>query len=76
MPKTLEPATVTVEELYESAVKPLPADARLKLATLILNGISPDAVVDDSDEWTEEDLEDFTRATWAHIEEVLPDDDD
>ncbi len=52
---------MTVEQLYEQAVKPLPNADRLRLATLILNDISPQAVTNYSDEWSEEDLREATR---------------
>jgi hypothetical protein len=50
----------TVEAIYDQVVKPLPPSERLKLATLILNDIPPQAVVDYSEEWTEEDYRDFS----------------
>jgi len=53
-------AQTTAEEVYSQAVKPLPLPERLKLATMILNDIPPRAVVDYSEEWTEEDIRDFT----------------
>ncbi len=51
---------MTIQEMYEQSIKPLPAPDRLRLATLILGDISPELVIDDSDEWTEEDLRDIT----------------
>ncbi|HBI46261.1 MAG TPA: hypothetical protein DDY78_25920 [Planctomycetales bacterium] len=51
---------MTIQEMYEQSIRPLPAPERLRLATLILNEIPPQAVVDYSDEWTEEDMRDFT----------------
>jgi len=50
----------TAEEVYSQVVKTLPPSERLKLATLILNDIPPQAVVDYSEEWTEEDMRDLT----------------
>jgi hypothetical protein len=50
----------TAEEVYSQVVKPLPPSERFRLATMILNDISPRAVVDYSDEWTEEDTRDLT----------------
>jgi len=50
----------TVEEVYGQVVKLLPVSDRFKLATLILNDIPPQAVVDYSEEWTEEDIRDLT----------------
>ncbi len=66
----------TIEQLYQEVIKPLPASGRLQLATLILSDISPRAVVDYSEEWSEEDLRDFTRSTWQHIDRSLGEDAD
>ena len=49
----------TAEEIYSQVVKPLPPSERFKLATMILNDISPQSVVDYSEEWTEEDMRDL-----------------
>ncbi len=45
---------MTVDQIYEQTVKPLSMADRLRLAALILNDIPPHAVVDYSDEWSEE----------------------
>jgi hypothetical protein len=52
-------AQKTAEEVYAQVIKPLPIPERLKLATLILNDVPPQAVVDYSEEWTEEDINDL-----------------
>ena len=52
---------MTVQEIYEQTIQPLPASDRLHLATLILNGIPPRAVVDYGDDWSEEDIREATR---------------
>ncbi len=57
---------MTVQELYDRNIKPLPPSDRLQLATLILNDIPPQSVVDYSEEWSEEDLRDFTLYSWQH----------
>lgn len=63
-------------ELYQQTVKSMPPSERLRLASLILNDLAPsEPVVDESGEWSDEDLADATRATWAHIEKQLGDDD-
>ena len=62
---------MTVTEIYEQTIKPLPAAERLRLATLILDDIPPEWVVDYNDEWTEEDCRDFSSASWQHIEAAL-----
>jgi len=61
----------TVEEIYSQVVKPLLPSERLKLATMILNDIPPQAVVDYSEEWTEEDYRDFGAVSWAYITQRL-----
>ena len=53
----------TADGIYIQIVKPLPASERLKLATMILNDIPPQAVVDYSEEWSEEDMRDLTEHT-------------
>ncbi len=67
---------MTTQEMYEKTIKPMPAPERLRLATLILNDISPWAVADYSEEWSDEDLRDFTNAGRAYINKVLEEDDD
>jgi len=65
--------TMNVHELYEQTIKSLPAAERLRLAVLILNDIPPQSVIDDSESWTEEDLQDFTQGSWKHIDQRLED---
>ena len=56
-------------EVYEQTVKSMPSSERLRLASLILNDLAPtDGPVDESDEWTDEDLADATRASLAHLD--------
>jgi hypothetical protein len=62
---------MTVNQIYEQTIKPLSMADRLRLAALILNDIPPHAVVDYSDEWSEEDLRDFRQASWEHIGPLL-----
>jgi hypothetical protein len=59
---------MTVSDLYQQSIKPLPAAQRLQLARLILDGIPNDAVVDYRSEWSDEDLGDFTRASWNEFD--------
>jgi hypothetical protein len=40
----------------------------------MLNGIPPRFVSDDSERWTAEDLQEFTQASWQHIDQRLEDD--
>jgi hypothetical protein len=64
---------MTVHQLYEQIIKPLSIADRLHLATLILNDIPPQAVVDYSDAWSDEDLNDFRQASWQHVDAQLED---
>jgi hypothetical protein len=59
---------MTLHELYNNSVKPLPAAQRLRLAALILNDIPAEAVVDYSEEWTADDLSDVTRASLQRLD--------
>jgi hypothetical protein len=58
---------VTAEEVYNEVVKSLPLSERFRLATMILSDINPRAIIDYSEEWTEEDYRDFAAASWAYI---------
>lgn len=62
---------MSVVELYNRSIKPLSAMERLQLAKLILGDIPDRAIVEYSEEWTEEDLQDITRASWARAGESL-----
>lgn len=65
------PQSMTIQELYDTSIKSLPAVDRLRLASLILSDIPPQSVVDYQEAWSEEDLADFTRHSWQHIETAL-----
>jgi hypothetical protein len=69
-------SVMNVHDLYEQQIKSLSAADRLRLAVLILNDIPPQSVVDASDSWSEEDLQDFAQASWQHIDQNLDDEDD
>lgn len=55
-------------DVYTSTVLPLPASEQLRLAALILGGLSETAAstLDFSDEWTEEDLQDLAAFAGQH----------
>ncbi len=52
---------MTVKEMYEQEIKPLPQSERLRLATMILGDMEISGPVDYRDSWSEEDLADLTR---------------
>jgi hypothetical protein len=62
---------MTIQELYEQSIKPLPAPERFRLAVMILNNIPSLAAVDDSDEWTDEDLRDITLYSMRRAAESM-----
>ncbi len=57
--------TTTIQDLYTQVVSTLPPNEQLQLATLILNGIVQQnaevnsEVMDDSDNWTDQDQQDL-----------------
>jgi hypothetical protein len=62
---------MNVKDLYEQTIKTLPTAQRLRLAALILNDIVPSSEVDDSDNWTEDDLQEFTQMSWQSVDQHL-----
>lgn len=61
---TIELETPTAEAVYE-AVRSLPTAERLKLAGLLITNVAPHEIVDSSDHWTDDDLRDFSNASFA-----------
>ncbi|GIV20986.1 MAG: hypothetical protein KatS3mg023_2737 [Armatimonadota bacterium] len=57
----------TAEEIYRRFIQGLPMSERLRLATMILQDVPEQAVVDYSEEWTEEDLRDFSASSRRYI---------
>jgi hypothetical protein len=58
---------MTIQEIYNQSIKGLSTADRFQLATIILSDISPDALVDCRDDWSEQDLEEASRASMAHV---------
>ncbi|OIO89227.1 MAG: hypothetical protein AUK03_14825 [Anaerolineae bacterium CG2_30_64_16] len=59
----------TVLELYETRLKPLPIVERLQLAQLLMSDLVKSAsrwAIDYSEEWSDEDVRDATRASLAY----------
>ncbi|HET6386462.1 MAG TPA: hypothetical protein VFJ58_23970 [Armatimonadota bacterium] len=64
--------TMTIEQLYNSEIRTLPPDERLRLAARIINDLAAESrVVDESDSWSDDDLRDFTRSGTRLIERRL-----
>jgi hypothetical protein len=65
-------STMTVDQLYDSEIKSLPPDQRLRLAARIINDLTTQPrTVEESDSWSDEDLRDFTRSGWQLIQKRL-----
>lgn len=62
---------MSVQEIYEQTIMPLPPGERLQLATMILSDIAPAQQIDEKDYWTEEDYEDARRHSGKLVEERL-----
>ena len=62
---------MTVYELYRQSIKPLPTADRLQLARMILKDIPGESLVDYQDAWSDEDLRQFTQASWRRVEETV-----
>jgi len=67
---------MTIEEIYQQAIKPLPLSERFRLATLILNEIPPQSVVDIRDAWNEQDMLDVTAYSARLFAAEYPEEDD
>ena len=66
---------MSIQQLYEQQILPLPATQRLRLASWILNDITQLSTsqkpIDASDEWSEADCQDFAHATLDRLTEPL-----
>lgn len=59
-----------VPQIYEQIVKPLTAVEQMTLARLILADLPP-SLVDDSTEWSEQDMREWSHFGRQYIEAVL-----
>src|SRR5438046_2916141 len=68
---------MTAQQIFEEAVASLPNSERLKLAALILQGLV-DWTKDPSysDEWTEQDMREWTEHTMRYAEIAYPEPED
>ena len=64
-----------VPELYSDLVKPLAAVDQIALARLILSDLPP-AFVDESDEWSEEDLHEWSHFGRQYLAAVIGESED
>jgi plasmid stabilization system protein ParE len=59
---------MTIEQSYEEAIRGLPIEERIRLASLIMWDSAGEGKIDYSEEWTEQDLREFSAAGWDLIE--------
>ena len=69
---TIELKNATAEKVYQ-AVSFLPTAERIKLAGLLITGVSPRDIVDTGEVWSDEDLSDFSDASFALSDEPTED---
>jgi|GEM_PF-1904946 len=60
---------MSVDDVYQQAVKPLRTAERMQLVRMILNDIPDEAVADYRDSWSDEDLAEFSQAGWSQVDE-------
>jgi hypothetical protein len=61
---------MTAQDLYSATVAALPASEQLRLATMILDGLSGSAdALDYRDHWSDEDVKDVTDFATAYAAE-------
>lgn len=58
---------MTIEQLYEESIRGLPVGERIRLASLIMWESAGAGRLDFSEEWTEDDLREFSAAGWELI---------
>jgi hypothetical protein len=62
---------MTIEQLYEETIRRLPVGERIRLASLIMWDSAGEGKLDYSEEWSEDDLHEFSAAGWELIERRL-----
>jgi predicted RNA-binding protein (virulence factor B family) len=66
---------MTAQDLYSATVAALPASEQLRLATMILDGLSNSAdALDFRDRWSDEDIQDLTLFATGYAAESLGED--
>ena len=67
---------MTLEQLHDQAIGPLPTVDRLHPATMILNQIPAQSIVDDRDDWSDEDVRDVVAFSSKASFDAYPEDDE
>jgi hypothetical protein len=67
----------TAQEIYDSSVKNLPLSERLRLAALILQELAKGntVLVEQRDDWSDEDVRDLLAYSASYAAKLYPEDD-
>ena len=67
---------VTAQQIYESNIRQMTASERLRLATLILDDLTAQSadVLDYSDSWSDEDVQDLAAFSALYAASAYPED--
>jgi hypothetical protein len=62
---------MSIRQLYDESIRMLPVDERIRLASLIMWESTGTGNLDYREDWSDEDLREFTAAGWKLIERRL-----
>lgn len=62
---------MSIEQLYDEAIRGLSVEDRIRLASLIMWECAGTGSLDYREDWSDDDLREFTAAGWQHIERRL-----
>ena len=69
---------LTAQEIYTRDVRDLPSSERLRLAAIILQELthSGAAIVEQSENWSDQDQQDLTAFSLKHAGQIYPEEED
>ena len=62
---------MTVKELYDEFIRPLPTADRLQLAAMIVHELAASSTIDVSTDWSDEDMADLTAYSLKCFDDSL-----
>ena len=62
---------MSIQELYDKSIRGLPVHDRIRLASLIMWECAGSGNLDFREEWSDEDVREFTAAGWNLIDRRL-----
>jgi hypothetical protein len=66
--QTTSEIPAAIKNICNEAIQSLSPHQRLELAALLLNGVVDQSTINESDEWSEDDLRDFSAASFCQSE--------